>query len=155
MLSTTASRRALPVLLAGILLTGCSTGHDAASAPSSSARSPSPTASAPTRRTVAEPQVRDAFAVLQATYEDGCTDPTNCEYFLTRVNDNLDELAAAMKADPKGEGHFTAPLAWMDALRGALGKDTSFPNLKKHQKLLIGTRDRINKWMQSHPEDYR
>ena len=48
------------------------------------------------------PAVRDSFAVLQATYNDGCTTAGNCEYFLTRVLTNLDELYNSMKADPKG-----------------------------------------------------
>ncbi|MEU9399126.1 hypothetical protein [Streptomyces sp. SID4985] len=154
MFSTTVSYRALPVLLpallAGVLLTGCSAGHDTASA----SPSPSPT-SARTQPISSTPEVRDALAVLRATYNDGCTTPDNCEYFLTRVHDNLEELAASMKADPQGKSHFAAPLAWTDTLRGTLGKDTSFPNLEKHQKLLLDTRDKINAWMRSHPEDYR
>ncbi|MEU4149075.1 hypothetical protein [Streptomyces sp. NPDC026659] len=155
MLSTTVPYRALPVLLpallAGALLTGCSAGHDTAST-SPSAPAPAPTSAQTIDST---PKVRDALAVLQATYNDGCTTPDNCEYFLTRVHDNLEDLDASMKADPQGKSHFATPLAWMDTLHGTLGKDVSFPNLEKHQKLLLGTRDKINTWMKSHPEDYR
>ncbi|MFF5402438.1 hypothetical protein ACFY8K_11160 [Streptomyces misionensis] len=100
-------------------------------------------------------KVRDAFAVLQATYNDGCTTPGNCAYFLNRVLDNLDGLDAAMKADPQGPAHFEQPLAWIAGLRRELGDDRSFGNLKKHQDRLTGVRDRINAWMQGHPEDYR
>ncbi|MFI0966052.1 hypothetical protein ACH4S8_32360 [Streptomyces sp. NPDC021080] len=100
-------------------------------------------------------KVRDAFAGLQATYNDGCTTPGNCEYFLGRVLDELNRLDGAMKADPQGPGHFKEPLAWIAKLRAGLGDDRSFENLKKHQTLLTGTRDKINAWMQGHPEDYR
>ncbi|MFE0629322.1 hypothetical protein ACFW3D_20475 [Streptomyces sp. NPDC058864] len=102
--------------------------------------------------------VRDAFATLQATYHSGCTPTTSageCEYFLTRLHDELGGLDAAMKADPQGPGHFREPLAWMAELHGTLGTDTSFENLKEHQDELVATRDRINRWMQGHPEDYR
>ncbi|MEU0967493.1 hypothetical protein ABZ357_19410 [Streptomyces sp. NPDC005917] len=95
------------------------------------------------------------FARLQATYNDGCTTPGNCEYFLGRVLDELSSLNVAMKADPQGPDHFKEPLAWIAELRAELGEDSSFANLKKHQDLLTGTRDKINTWMQSHPEDYR
>ncbi|MDX3762809.1 hypothetical protein [Streptomyces sp. AK02-04a] len=101
------------------------------------------------------PQVRDAFAVLQATYNDGCTTPGNCEYFLTRVLSNLDDLYKSMKASPKGSGHFAGPLTWIRAMQDTLRGDFSFPNLQRHQKLLLGTRDKVNTWMQSHPADYR
>ncbi|WP_329113762.1 hypothetical protein [Streptomyces sp. NBC_01353] len=60
-----------------------------------------------------------------------------------------------MKADPKGPGHFPQPIAWIEELRTTLAGDRSYANLKKHQTLLIGTRDRINTWMQDHPDDYR
>ncbi|MGW2780694.1 hypothetical protein ACWC3X_05500 [Streptomyces populi] len=100
-------------------------------------------------------KVRDVFAQLQATYNDGCTTPGNCEYFLGRVFDNLGALDKAMEADPQGPGHFKEPRAWIAQLRTGLGGDRSFENLKKHQDLLTGTRDKINAWMQGHPEDYR
>ncbi|MFJ6705764.1 MULTISPECIES: hypothetical protein [unclassified Streptomyces] len=100
-------------------------------------------------------KVRDVFAQLQATYNDGCTTPGNCEYFLGRVFDNLSALDKAMEADPQGPGHFKEPRAWIAQLRTRLGGDKSFENLKKHQDLLTGTRDKINAWMQNHPEDYR
>ena len=99
--------------------------------------------------------VRDAFAGLQATYTDSCSTPGNCEYFLGRVLEELEGLDAAMKADPKGPGHFPEPIAWIASMRKELGDDRSFENLKKHQSLLLGTRDRINTWMQDHPDDYR
>lgn len=97
--------------------------------------------------------VRDAFAGLQATLNDSCA--SDCAYFLGRVYDELDRLDGAMKADPKGPGHFPEPIAWIEKLRTTLAGDREFANLKKHQALLIGTRDRINTWMQSHPDDYR
>ncbi|MET8175983.1 hypothetical protein [Streptomyces clavifer] len=100
--------------------------------------------------------VRDAFAGLQATYQDGCTPKgANCAYFLGRVNDELSRVDRAMKADKKGPGHFEEPIAWMGTLRAALGGDASTPNLEKHRTELIGTRDRVNTWMQGHPDDYR
>ncbi|WP_439678712.1 hypothetical protein [Embleya sp. MST-111070] len=103
---------------------------------------------------VPEVRVRDAFAGLQATLNDACT-PGNCAYFLGRVRDELHRLDQAMKTDPKGAGHFPEPIALIKALDGELGGDRSFENLKKHQTSLIHTRDRINTWMQGHPDDYR
>ncbi|MFJ6779032.1 hypothetical protein [Streptomyces yangpuensis] len=99
-------------------------------------------------------KVRDAFAGLQATLNDACT-PADCAYFLGRVHDELHGLDAAMKADPKGPGHFPEPIALIAELDARLAGDRSFTNLKKHQTLLIGTRDKINTWMQGHPDDYR
>jgi hypothetical protein len=60
-----------------------------------------------------------------------------------------------MKAYPNGPGHFKEPVAWVAALRTSLKGDTSTANLEKHRSELFGTRDRINTWMQGHPEDYR
>ncbi|MCI4079945.1 hypothetical protein MRQ86_06235 [Streptomyces sp. MMS21 TC-5] len=99
-------------------------------------------------------KVRDAFAGLQATLDGSCT-PSECSYFLGRVHDELHGLDAAMKADPKGPGHFPEPIALIAKLDAELGGDRSFKNLKEHQTLLIGTRDKINTWMQGHPDDYR
>ncbi|MCM2413879.1 hypothetical protein [Streptomyces sp. RKAG290] len=100
--------------------------------------------------------VRDAFAGLQATYNDSCLpNGVNCVYFFGRVNDELASLDKAMKADDQGPAHFKEPLAWMSELRTTLAGDTSTANLQKNQKQLTGTRDRINTWMQGHPEDYR
>ncbi|MFB7353062.1 hypothetical protein [Streptomyces gardneri] len=99
--------------------------------------------------------VRDAFAGLQATLNDSCGAPGDCAYFLGRVYDELHRMDRAMKADPKGPGHFPEPIALIEKLDAALDGDRSFENLKKHQSLLIGTRDRINTWMQGHPDDYR
>ncbi|MFF8531980.1 hypothetical protein ACF07B_08375 [Streptomyces sp. NPDC015532] len=123
----------------------------AASAPATE-EPPAPSTAEPTPGVE---KVRNAFAGLQATYNDGCTTPGNCEYFLGRVLDELSSLDGAMKADPQGLGHFKEPLAWIAKLRTGLGDDSSFENLKKHQALLTGTRDKINAWMQGHPEDYR
>ncbi|WP_323139619.1 MULTISPECIES: hypothetical protein [unclassified Streptomyces] len=121
-----------------------------ASAPGSSSASRTPSAQS------SEPVslVRDAFAGLQATLGESCT-PGNCAYFLGRVYDELHRMDAAMKADPKGPGHFPEPIALIKKLDAELAGDRSFENLKKHQTLLIGTRDKINVWMQGHPDDYR
>ncbi|MFI6896087.1 hypothetical protein ACIBM4_18445 [Streptomyces sp. NPDC050256] len=101
-------------------------------------------------------EVRDAFAGLQATYQDGCAPGDgNCAYFLGRVNDELNGLDRSMRADAGGPNHFKAPMGWISALRTTLAGDTSTANLEKHRKQLLGTRDRINTWMQGHPEDYR
>ncbi|WP_435972112.1 hypothetical protein [Streptomyces sp. Qhu_M48] len=99
--------------------------------------------------------VRDAFAGLQATLNDSCDAPGNCPYFLGRVYDELQRMDRAMKGDKKGPGHFPEPIALIGKLNGELAGDRSFENLKKHQSLLIGTRDQINTWMQGHPDDYR
>lgn len=100
--------------------------------------------------------VRDAFAGLQATYQDGCAPGDgNCAYFLGRVNEELTGLGRSMKADQAGPKHFEEPLEWIGALHTTLAGDISTDNLEKHRKQLIGTRDRINAWMQGHPEDYR
>ncbi|MFG2990520.1 hypothetical protein ACGFZK_14735 [Streptomyces sp. NPDC048257] len=98
--------------------------------------------------------VRDAFARLQATLDDSCT-PGNCAYVLGRLDDELHRMDRAMKADPKGPGHFPEPVALIAKLDEELGGDRSTPNLEKHRSLLTGTRDRINTWMQGHPDDYR
>ncbi|MFD5768376.1 hypothetical protein ACFWIN_21515 [Streptomyces sp. NPDC127049] len=123
---------------------------DATDAPAGSSATPYPNdASAPSTGE----KVRDAFATLQATLDDSCA--TNCEYFLTRVNKELQELDWAMKNDPKGPGHFPEPIRKIEELNKTLAGDSSFENLKKHEKKLVGTRDFINTWMQDHPDDYR
>lgn len=104
--------------------------------------------------TTAPEKVRDAFAGLQATLGESCT-PGNCAYFLGRVHDELHRLDRAMKADPKGPGHFPEPIAAIAELDKELGGDRTFENLKKHQSTLIATREEINTWMQDHPDDYR
>ncbi|KUJ37505.1 hypothetical protein AB0N87_01475 [Streptomyces sp. NPDC093228] len=138
---------------------GTSPSHDVRTTASAPAAQ-EPAAGEPAAADATEPapgveKVRDVFARLQATYNDGCTTPGNCEYFLGRVLDELNGLDAAMKADPQGPAHFKEPLARIAELRAELGGDRSFENLKQHQQLLTGTRDKINAWMQGHPEDYR
>ncbi|MET8328680.1 hypothetical protein [Streptomyces sp. NPDC005181] len=101
-------------------------------------------------------QVRDAFATLQATLGDTCAPGTDdCAYVLDRVYDELAGLEASMKAYPKDAGHFNEPVDWVTTLKRTLKGDTSTDNLEKHRSELFGTRDRINTWMQGHPEDYR
>ncbi|MGW0748606.1 hypothetical protein [Streptomyces sp. NPDC002587] len=135
-------------------------GGPAAAAPSASAAPVAPGSAAPGSAAASAPgglpaeKVRDAFAGLQATLNDACT-PGNCAYFLGRVHDELHRLDRAMKADPKGAGHFPEPIGLIAKLDGELGGDRSFENLSKHQTSLIGTRDKINAWMQGHPDDYR
>jgi hypothetical protein len=171
---------AAAVLLAAALVTGCSGGHSTASGsgPSGSSATATPTpkstaaeqaGSSSTSSTTASngypttpaapgaavPQVRDAFAVLQATYNDSCGTPGNCQYFLNRLLTNLDDLGNSMKASPKGTAHFGQPLAWIGQMQTTLGDDFTFDNLHKNQSLLVATRDKINTWMQSHPDDYR
>ncbi|WP_156724608.1 hypothetical protein [Streptomyces apocyni] len=173
------SARRAPVfaLLLAVLAVSCSSGSEPTAKPGDAAadrrtQSATPTAEADTDADAdaeseapptTEPEeaptqpvalVRDAFATLQATLNDSCT-PGNCAYFLGRVYDELEGLDAAMKADPKGPGHFPEPIDWIAELRRTLGGDRTFENLKKHQTLLIGTRDKINTWMQDHPDDYR
>ncbi|MGW0774756.1 hypothetical protein ACWD01_14135 [Streptomyces sp. NPDC002835] len=100
--------------------------------------------------------VRDAFAGLQATLNDTCTTGSgDCAYFLGRVHEELMGLDAAMKADLKGPGHFPEPIAWIADLRTTLDGDNSTENLETHRTELISVRDRINVWMQDHPDDYR
>ncbi|MFE2941519.1 hypothetical protein ACFXKG_21035 [Streptomyces sp. NPDC059255] len=99
--------------------------------------------------------VRDAFAGLQATLNDTCTPGSgDCAYFLGRVHEEVTGLDAAMKADPKGPGHFPEPIAWIADLRTTLDGNTSTENLERHRTQLIGVRDRINVWMQDHPDSY-
>ena len=100
--------------------------------------------------------VRDAFATLQATLGETCTPGAgDCAYFLGRVTQELTELDEAMRADPKGPGHFKQPLADMKVLFGKVGKDRSTPHLEKFFTEIVSTRDGINTWMQDHPDDYR
>ncbi|KOG51620.1 hypothetical protein ADK75_16650 [Streptomyces virginiae] len=119
---------------------------------------PSPSAPSPTGAPTlpgSRPElVRDAFAGLQATLDDSCT-PGNCAYTLGRLDAELHDMDRAMKADPKGPGHFPEPIALIAKLDKELGGDRSTANLEKHKALLIGTRDKINTWMQGHPDDYR
>ncbi|MEV6166292.1 hypothetical protein AB0L71_31120 [Streptomyces sp. NPDC052052] len=159
------------VAVLGALLAGCSgtdtsqgAGDDApAVAPSVNAAAASESAEAEANAAAVEaarnrPEaVRDAFAGLQATLNDSCTPGSaNCAYFLGRVNDELARLEKSMKSDTqRGEEHFKEPLAWISALHRTLDGDTSTDNLEKHRSELLGTRDRINTWMQGHPEDYR
>lgn len=174
MLIRTGLRAAIPAVLLAAFLVGCTqadTGEAlggevpyvdpsvAAAAADKAPRMPEPSPT-PTLIIQADPNapelVRDAFAGLQATYQDGCTPGDgNCAYFLGRVNDELSRLDKAMKADKKGPGHFEEPIAWVGTLRSTLDGDVSTPNLEKHRAELIGTRDRVNTWMQGHPEDYR
>jgi hypothetical protein len=156
-------------LLVGIAAFTVSCDTDPASAPAADASAPSaaspssqPAASTapaapgsrPTPSVLPAEKVRDAFAGLQATLNDSCT-PGNCAYFLGRVYDELHRMDRAMKTDPKGPGHFPEPIALITKLDTQLDGDHAFENLKKHQAVLIGTRDKINLWMQGHPDDYR
>lgn len=101
-------------------------------------------------------EVRDAFAGVQATLDDTCTPGAgDCAYFLGRVSEELTGLEKSMKADSGRPGHFKEPLGLLNTLRTKLADDSSTANLEKHFDDLIGTRDRINTWMQGHPEDYR
>ncbi|MFD6024300.1 hypothetical protein [Streptomyces griseoluteus] len=150
-----------PLLLTAAMLTGCSSPKDSVKSAvpvrTSAPTSPAPAApsAAPASPAVAPAEVRDSFAVLQATYNDGCTTEGNCEYFLNRVLSNLTDLHDSTKASPRGPAHFAAPLTWTDKLRQTVGAHPSFPDLVLHRKLLLDTRDKVNTWMQSHPEDYR
>ncbi|OPC76765.1 hypothetical protein B4N89_45645 [Embleya scabrispora] len=127
---------------------------DTADSPTPARTSASADASIAPSSAILKVKVRDAFAGLQATLKDTCT-PSNCAYFLGRVHDELHRLDRAMKTDPKGAGHFPEPIALIKALDAELGGDRSFENLNKHQTTLLRTRDRINSWMQGHPDDYR
>ncbi|MEU8542029.1 hypothetical protein AB0C52_18910 [Streptomyces sp. NPDC048717] len=98
------------------------------------------------------PRVRDAFAGLQTTLVAPCAD---CGDNLDRVHLELGNLDRAMRKDPQGSSHFAEPLELIGKLNETLGQDTSTENLRTHQKELFDTRDRINTWMQGHPEDYR
>jgi hypothetical protein len=167
-------RAVIPAVVLGALLVGCGAAtttdgpggdvpHGAPSAAGTAAGgvslmpTPSPTPTLVIQEDPNAPElVRDAFAGLQATLDDTCTPGAgDCAYFLGRVNDELNRLDEAMKADKKGPGHFEEPLAWTSALRTTLDGDVSTPNLEKHRAALIGTRDRVNTWMQDHPDDYR
>nr|WP_238420379.1 hypothetical protein [Streptomyces taklimakanensis] len=143
-----------------MLLVSCSGGGEdeagSGRTSASPAASAAPEAGTPTGpRTPGPGKVRDAFAGLQATLDDSCDTPGNCEYLLGRIAYELDRLDRAMKADPKGPGHFPEPIAWIADLRERMGEDRSYENLKRHRDRLFGTRDRINTWMQDHPDDYR
>ncbi|MFD0273141.1 hypothetical protein ACFVHB_04395 [Kitasatospora sp. NPDC127111] len=46
------------------------------------------------------------------------------------------------------------PIDLIKKLDTELGGDRSFENLRKHQASLISTRDKLNAWMQGHPDDY-
>lgn len=161
----TVLRTAIPVVVLGACLSGCSLfsstpepGAGAAGRPSASAGADGAgsSASGGDAGEPAPPLVRDAFAGLQATLDGTCTPGAgDCAYVLGRVNDELDRLDQAMKADPQGPDHFKEPLAWIAGLRTTLGEDVSTPNLEEHRDELVGTRDRVNTWMQDHPEDYR
>ncbi|MFJ9033727.1 hypothetical protein ACIRQP_35570 [Streptomyces sp. NPDC102274] len=163
-------RTAITTAILAACLLSCSAGTDDTSGnagtrdTSRSLSAPAPTDAAaqetaadnPTPAASPGPElVRDAFAGLQATLNDSCTPGSgDCAYFLGRVHEELMGIDAAMKADPKGPGHFPEPLAWMADLRTTLDGDTSTENLETHRTELIGVRDRINVWMQGHRDDY-
>ncbi|MEU1529630.1 hypothetical protein [Streptomyces fagopyri] len=171
MLGTALIRCGVGALLAASSLSACSTGHDGSKAGAGSSLAAPATRSGATGTTPSEPsptpteagatagtpvaEVRDSFAVLQATYNDGCDTPGNCAYFLDRVAGNLDDLYDSMKASPKGPSHFSDPIKWIAHMRTTLHGDFSYTHLKQHKSLLTGTRDKVNTWMQSHPDDYR
>ncbi|MFD7959248.1 hypothetical protein ACFV5J_00385 [Streptomyces zaomyceticus] len=134
--------------------TGDATGTAAPTEDGTTAPAATPDATPSATRSEPVSLVRDAFAGLQATLNESCT-PDNCAYFLGRVYDELHRLDRAMKADAKGPGHFPEPIQLIAKLDTELDGDRSFENLKKHQHLLLGTRDKINTWMQGHPDDYR
>ncbi|MGP4009904.1 hypothetical protein [Streptomyces sp. 4N124] len=139
----------------------CSTGSDTNLPGGGRAVESQVDSSAPTAEPSAPPvptatpveKVRDAFAGLQATLDDSCT-PDSCAYFLNRVFDELQRLDGAMKASEKGPSHFAEPIRLIEELDTEVGTDESFGNLKKHQTTLITTRNKINAWMQGHPDDY-
>ncbi|NGO79411.1 hypothetical protein G6045_27725 [Streptomyces sp. YC504] len=159
--------------LLGAALVGCSMGGDdmAGGPPEKPAAAAAATSAEPSAAEPGEPgdpvtpedpmspgpeKVRDAFAGLQATLDDTCTPGAgDCAYFLGRVHEELAGLEAAMKNDPKGPGHFPEPLSWIAGLNKTLDGDLSTENLEAHMKDLTGVRDRINTWMQDHPDDYR
>ncbi|MFC8490069.1 hypothetical protein ACFUJU_04560 [Streptomyces sp. NPDC057235] len=132
-------------------------GREAGDAPTATGGDDAPAGgdAAPSPGATSVELVRDAFAGLQATLYDSCGASGDCPYFLGRVHDELQRMDRAMKGDAKGPGHFPEPIALIGKLNGALDGDRSPENLKKHRSLLIGTRDRINTWMQGHPDDYR
>ncbi|MFE4588278.1 hypothetical protein [Streptomyces laurentii] len=110
--------------------------------------------------TPAPSKVRDAFAGLQTTLF-GCAD---CDETLARIHLELGRLEDAMRNDPKGPGHFTEPLGWIDTLQETMGEQkptpssgtqTPSPAFRTYKKELVDTRDRVNTWMQGHPDDYR
>ncbi|WP_199548723.1 hypothetical protein [Streptomyces sp. N35] len=162
--------------LLGAALAGCSTGgDDRAGGPSGQPTSSAAAASA-AEPPAAEPpaaesegpggpegpmapgpgKVRGALAGLPAPLDDTCTPGAgDCAYFLGRVHEELTGLEAAMRNDPKGPGHFPEPLAWIAGLNKTLDGDLSTENLEARMKDLTGVRDRINTWMQDHPDDYR
>ncbi|MFI7142390.1 hypothetical protein ACIBQ5_33190 [Streptomyces massasporeus] len=153
---------AVAVVTLAIFSASCSAGSDSRNPGGTPAVASRPVSSAPT----AEPsppliptatpveKVRDAFAGLQATLDDSCT-PADCAYFLRRVFDELHRLDDAMKASEKGPNHFAEPIKLIKELDTQVGSDQSFENLKEHQDALIATRNKINTWMQGHPDDYR
>ncbi|MFD7026906.1 hypothetical protein ACFWAR_02580 [Streptomyces sp. NPDC059917] len=133
---------------------GTGAAAEATTGGSPSAGAPAPSAAAVDPAAAPPVKVRDAFAGLQATLGGSCT-PGECAFFLGRVYDELHQLDRSMKADPKGPGHFPEPIALVAKLDAELAGDRSFDNLKEHQGVLLGTRDKINTWMQGHPDDYR
>ncbi|MEU6486089.1 hypothetical protein [Streptomyces sp. NPDC046887] len=164
------ARTAVAAAALAVALTACSgdaepTGdRTAPSSPSAEASAESaenaasgePTADASADASPGPEKVRDSFAGLQATLDGTCTPGAgDCAYFLGRVHEELTGLDASMRADPQGPGHFKEPIGWIAALEKKLGGDTSTENLETHRTALIGTRDRVNTWMQDHPHDYR
>ncbi|MFB7557981.1 hypothetical protein [Streptomyces brevispora] len=155
-----AALAAVSVLVA--VLTGCS-GDTTSQGPADGAPKAAASANASTAAdevpekdatAIGSEKVRDAFAGLQATLEEDCT-PGNCAYLLGRVNEELARMDKAMRAAPQGPAHYKEPLAWMGTMRAAVDGDTGTTGLDKHRTELLDTRDRVNTWMQDHPEDYR
>ncbi|MEW1640079.1 hypothetical protein AB0469_39210 [Streptomyces sp. NPDC093801] len=136
------------------LTVSCDSGRASGPGPAAAALAASASDTGPQPPAPQPERVRDAFAGLQATLEDSCT-PANCAYLLGRVHDELHRVDRAMKADPKGPGHFPEPIALIAGLDRELGADHGFENLKRHQPAVFGARDGVAGWMLDHPEDYR
>ncbi|MFG1810923.1 hypothetical protein [Streptomyces sp. NPDC049040] len=153
MFKSSARGAAVVALALAALTVSCSTTPKADTQASASGL-PGSAPSSSAEPTISAEKVRDAFAGLQATLNDSCT-PGNCAYFLGRVYDELQRMDRAMKADPKGPGHFSEPIDLIKKLDAEVDGGQSSAPLENHQTLLISTRDKINIWMQGHPDDYR
>lgn len=88
------------------------------------------------------------FARLQATYNDGCTTPGNCEYFLGRVLDELNSLDKASKADPRAlntsrnpsHGSRNCGPSWAKTAPSRTSRNTKTCSPKRGTRSILGCR---------------
>lgn len=98
-------------------------------------------------------KVRDAWARVQSQRVGGCI-PSHCAQYLTDTLGAVDAFLLAMKASPKGAGHFSEPIVLIEDLQKRIPQ-RSAPQLEKDRPLIESTVSRLQAFMSRHPDDYK